>query len=53
MQAQSAWSTGSLQCIVATIAFEMGIDKLDVLRVVHFGLPKCLEAFAQEIGRAG
>jgi len=53
MRVQDAFAAGSLQVVCATNAFGMGIDRPDVDAVVHYAIPGSVEAYYQEIGRAG
>jgi len=53
MRAQDAFIAEDVDTIVATVAFGMGIDKSNVRAVIHAGMPKSIEHYQQESGRAG
>ena len=52
-QVHEQFINDELQCVVATIAFGMGIDKSDIRKIIHYGCTKSIESYVQQTGRAG
>jgi superfamily II DNA helicase RecQ len=50
---QEDFMCGRLRIVVATVAFGMGLNKRDIHAIIHYTMPKNIESYVQEIGRAG